>query len=92
MDAPFQATTPTILEQGKKTTTTTPTTKMDVSFQATTPTQGRFTIWARWALAQGPAPSGAPHLLGEKWGGGKKKKRKKERNRGRKRKKKYYCP
>ena len=25
--------------------------------------QGRFTLWVRWALAQGPAPKEAPHLL-----------------------------
>ena len=38
------------------------------------PNQGWFTLWARWALAQGPAPKGAPRLLDTPLGkrGGKK--------------------
>ena len=41
--------------------------------------QGRFTLWARWALAQGPAPEGAPHLLDVPLGKVEKE-REKERN------------
>ena len=52
----------------------------------------RLTLWAKWAIAQGPALKGAPHLLKgllkiKEKGGGRKKKRKKGQKRGKKGKK-----
>ena len=48
--------------------------------------QGRSTLWARWALAQGPAPEWAP--LDEPLGKMKQKKRKKEKEEKERKKKK----
>jgi len=48
----------------------------------------RLTLWAKWAIAQGPALKGAPHLLKGllkiKEKGGKKKKKKKSKREKRK--------
>ena len=47
----------------------------------------RLTLWAKWAIAQGPALKGAPHLLEgvienkRKEGGEEKNKKKKENKR-----------